>query len=76
MQTVSVIVASITTKLNWIGNVQKLQAPFITRPSFLNVIYVIQSLKMFVCFAVELKVCLQVSFVAAQLTNEVATNYY
>ena len=71
---VGVIVASIAPQLNWIGDIQELKLPLIGRAPFFDMVHVIQALEMFVGFAVELKVGLEIGLVLTELANEVSSN--
>ena len=74
VKAVGVIVTRVASKLNGIGNCQELQFPLIFWTSFFDVVDMVESLKMFVCFAVKLEVGFQVGLVAAQLADVVGSN--
>ena len=69
MKTIGVIIASITSQLYRIGNIQKFQLPFIGWASFFYVIDMVETLQVLVSLTVKLKVGLQIGLVVAQLAD-------
>ena len=69
MKAVGVVVTGITSELNWIGDIQKLQLPFVCWTAFFNVIDMVETLQMLVSLTVKLKVGLQIGLVVAQLAD-------
>ena len=69
VKAVGVVVAGITSELNWIGDIQKLQLPFVCWTAFFNVIDMVETLQMLVSLTVKLKVGLQIGLVVAQLAD-------
>ena len=74
VQTVGVVITRVTAKLNRVGNIQKLQLPFITGTTLLDVIHVVKTLQMLVCLAMKLEIGLQIGLVAAEFADEVSSN--
>jgi len=73
--TVCVVVAGIASNLHRITDIQILEAPFIVVATFFYMVHKLQSLNVFVSFAVELKVGLQVGLVGAQVTHVGTAGY-
>jgi hypothetical protein len=74
VQAVGVVVASVAPELNRIGHGQELELPLVLRSTLLDVVDMVQTLKVFVRLAVELEVGLQVGLVAAQLADVVGAD--
>ena len=74
MWTVAVKLARVASQLDWIDAGDEPKLPFIGRSSLLDVVDMAQTLEMFVGFAVELKVGLEIGLVLTELANEVSSN--
>ena len=72
--TVAVKLAGIAPKLYRVDASDEPQLPLVGRPALFDVIDVAEPLKVFVCFAMELKIGFQVGLVVAKLAQVVASN--
>ena len=69
VQRVGVVVAGVAPQLCWVGPSQHGQLPLVGRAALSDVIVEGESGQVFVCLAVQLEVCLEVSLVGAELAD-------